>query len=223
MNALTVPRTGAALQYKALRFPSRVFEQQLVGRFLDQDSPLRLGVERSLASLDASAGRLLHDEGLARRGTAVARKADALEVASSLEEKAAQRKAEAEQTLQGQKQAAADKHEQATRDRTERTAEIAREEVADKRAAKDKAAAREKAAADAIDKSANAKLQQEQQRLEAQQDRIETRTKARTAAPKAQLDNAVDRSAEAAAERSDADRLAQLAAAERASRRSGTS
>jgi hypothetical protein len=116
MNVLTVPRTVVALQYKALRFPSKVVEQQLVGRFLEQDSPLRLGVERSLASLDASVGRFLQDDGLTRRGTAVVRKADALDVASSLEEKAAQRKAEAEQSLQDQKQAAAEQRAQAARD-----------------------------------------------------------------------------------------------------------
>lgn len=222
MNVLTVPRSIVAWQYKALRLPSKLVEQQLVGRFLEEDSALRLSVERSLASVDASVGRFLHDDVLARRGTAVARKVDALEVASSLEEKAALRKAEAAQTLQEQKQAAADKREQAARDKTQRTAEIAREEVADKRAAKEKAKAREKAAADAIRKSADAELLQEQRRLRAQQDRIETRVKARTAAPKAQLDKAVDRSAEAATERSDADRLGQLAAAERASRQSAT-
>jgi hypothetical protein len=220
MNVLTVPRTVVALQYKALRFPSKVVEQQLVGRFLAQDSALRLGVERSLASLDAGVGRFLQDEGLVRRGTAVARKADALELASSLEEKAAQRKDEAEQALQEQKQAVAVQRVQAARNKSERTAEIAHEEVAEKRVAKEKAKAREQAAADAINKSADAKLKHEQQRLEVQQDRIETRTQARTAAPKAQLDKAVDRSAKAAAERSDADRLAQLAAAERESRQS---
>lgn len=220
MNVMTVPRTAAALEYKALRLPSKLVETHVVGRLLAEDSALRLSIERFLASVDGSVGRFLQDEELARRGTAVNRKADALEAAASLEDKAAQRKAAAEQSLQEQKQAAAAKRSQADLEKGEKTARIARKEKADKRAAAAAADAREKAAAEAISSSAQAEQEAEQRRLEKQQDRITTQAKARTAPAEAQLDQAVDRAREASAERSDADRLSELAAGERASRRS---
>lgn len=218
MNVLTVPRSVVALQYKVLRLPFQLADTYVVGRLLPVDSDLRLRVERSLASLDAGVGRLLQDDGLARRGEAVLRRADALDAAASLDAQAAARRADAEQTLE-QQQAAADQREQAARERTEQTARIVMQEQADKRAAAEAADARRTAAEQAVQERASAELEAGQQRLQAQQEAISERTAARTAAPSASLDQAVARADDAAAERADAERLASLASAERTARR----
>ncbi len=96
MNALTLPRKAAALEYSLLRLPATFVETQVVSRFLQDDSALRLGFERALGSLDETAGRLLADESLSQRGTALRRRTEILTNAAQLEEQAAQRKAQAE-------------------------------------------------------------------------------------------------------------------------------
>ena len=90
---------------------------------------------------------------------------------------------------------------------------------AEKRAAADKAVALAKAKADAVERETQARLQAEESQLASRVQSIESRTEARTAAPRAQLGDAVKTAAVAAQERKDADRLAQLAKAEKASRK----
>ncbi|MCW2613782.1 MAG: putative translation initiation factor, family protein, partial [Frankiales bacterium] len=78
MNVLTVPKKAAALEYSLLRLPATLVESQVVVRFLQDDSALRLGFERALGSLDEKAGRLLGDQALTARGSALRRRSDAL-------------------------------------------------------------------------------------------------------------------------------------------------
>ena len=218
MNVLTAPRAAAALQYKALRLPYTVLETQVVTRFLDEESRVRLAFERALGNVDATIGKLLDNDELTRRGTALARRADVLENAVRLEEKAEQRKAEADAALREQKEQAAQQRRQAEQEKAERARQVKQQAAAEKRRVKEQAQAQEKAAAQAISKSAQAELDAERERLEQQEARIEQQKAARTAAPKAQLDKAVERQAVADDERAEAERLAQLAEAERESR-----
>ena len=56
MNVLTLPRSVAAIEYKALRLPATLLQSQVVGRFLDEESKLRLRFEKALGGLDEKAG-----------------------------------------------------------------------------------------------------------------------------------------------------------------------
>ena len=216
MNVLTVPRTVVALEYKALRLPAAAVG--LAVGTLDDESRVRLAFEKALGGVDATVGKLLKDEGLARRGTALSRRAEVLETAVRLEEKAEQRKAAADGELQEQKQAAAAQRREAAQRKADEARRVREQAAAEKRRVKAEADAQEKAAAQAVRSTATAKIEAERERLAETEQRIEERTAARTAAPKAQLEDAVERQQAADAERSAADRLASLAAAERESR-----
>lgn len=217
MNALTVPRTVAGLQYKVLRLPATVLQSQVVGR-LDTESPARLAFEKALGSLDTAIGKLLADDQLARRGTALSRRAQVLETAVALEDKADQRQAAAAAELERSKSAAAEQRSAAEQDKTAEVRRLRAQETAAKKAVAQKAAAQEKAAAKAVDAKAKAELAAERERLASQEAAIEQRTAERTAAPAAQLAGAVERQQEADAGRASADRLAELADAEKDSR-----
>jgi len=216
MNVLTVPRTVAALEYKALRLPATV-GASLVSR-LDEESRVRLAYEKALGNVDAAVGRLLADDDLTTRGRKLAARADVLETAAQLEEKARVRKAEADRQLREQKALAAEQRKAADQDKAQETRRLREQEKAAKKAVKSQADAQEKAATQAVRAKTEAQLKAERDRLEKTEARIEQRKEQRTAAPKAQLELAVDRKQEADAERAAADRLAELADAEKARR-----
>lgn len=218
MNVLTVPRTVAGLEYKALRLPATV-GASLVGR-LDEESRIRLAFEKALGSVDAAVGRFLADEELTRRGTALSRRAEILETAVVLEEKAELRKAQAAQELKEKKAAAGEQRRNADQEKAEETRRLREQEKAAKKAASVEAAAKERAAAEAIRAEAAANLEAERDRVAAAEAAIEKRVEERTAAPKAQLEQAVKRKSNADAERAAADRLSELAQAEKARRTS---
>ncbi len=216
MNVLTLPRTVVALEYKALRLPATVAAKAV--STLDEESRVRLAFERALGGVDATVGKLIGDQELTRRGTALARKAEVLETAVALEAKAQQRKEQAAQTLEQQRSAAAQQRRQAEQDKAAETRRLREKEKAGKQAVKEQADAQERAAAKAVETKAQAKLRAERERLAETEQRIEARTAARTAAPKAQLSEAVERKQDADSERAAADRLAQLADLEREKR-----
>ena len=216
MNVLTVPRTVAALEYKALRLPAAVVGKAVAT--LDEESRVRLAFERALGNVDATVGKLLANDELTRRGTALSRRAEVLETAVALEEKAEQRKAAAAQELREQKQAAAEQRSAAEQDKQAELRRLREQEKAAKKAVQEKADAQEKAAARAVQAKAQAGISAERQRLAETERRIEQTTAARTAPSKAQLEDAVERTQEADAERAAADRLASLADAEREAR-----
>ena len=218
MNVLTVPRTVAGLEYKVVRLPATV-GASLVSR-LDEESRVRLAFEKALGSVDAAVGRLLADEELTRRGTALSRRAEILETAVVLEEKAELRKEQAAQALKADKAAAGDKRRNAEQEKAQQTTALREQEKAAKKSAAVEAAAKERAAAEAIRAEAAAKLEAERDRVAAAEAAIEKRVEERTAAPKAQLEQAVERKAKADAERAAADRLSELASAEKARRTS---
>jgi hypothetical protein len=216
MNVLTVPRTVAALEYQLLRLPATVVGKAIAT--LEEESRVRLAFEKALGSVDATVGRLLANDDLTRRGTALSRRAEVLETAVRLEEKAELRKASAAEALQEQKSTAAAQRTAAEQDKQKELRRLREQEKAAKKAVQDKADAQEKAAAKAVQAKARAEITAERERLAETEQRIEQTTAARTAAPKAQLQDAVGRKQDADAERAAADRLAQLAGAEREKR-----
>lgn len=223
MNVLTLPKAAAALEYKALRLPVTLIESQLVVRFLAEDSALRLGFERALGTLDERAGVLLGNDALASRGHALRRRSDVLEKAVQLETKAQARQKHADATLRTVKADAEKAREQARDAQREGVQQALRQEQEDKRRAEQEAAARVQAENKRVADEARTKAQAVSAQLNAQEQRIDQATKVRTAAPKAQLQDAAAEKKAANAERAKAERLAKLAADERASRQTARS
>ena len=219
MNVLTLPKKAAALEYKALRLPSALLQQQVVVRFLAQDSALRLGFERAVGTLDEKVGALFDDSELASRGHALRRRSEVLEKAVELEAKAEQRHLQAEATLQAGTARAEQTREQAFTAQRAGAEEALREEAVEKRRVEQDAKARLRAEKQRVVTRARAKTQAVTAQLREQEQRIDSVASARTAAPKAQLGAAVAEKKAADAERLKAERLASLADQERQSRR----
>ncbi len=218
MNVLTIPRTAAALEYKVLRYPSQLIETKVVAVLLSEESSVRLAFERVLGSLDSTAGSLFADQGLKDRGRLLTRRAEIVETAAALEAKAQQRKVQADAQLRTETEKAAAKKAQAQQELERKAQQVRAEKSAAKAAAEQKAHARQRADQQATAAKAESVLKAERQRAEEQQARIETKEKAATAAAKAQLGKAVQDTEAAQKQRSDAERLAKLAEAEKASR-----
>lgn len=218
MNALTLPRTVLGAEYAVLRLPLTVLETKVVSRYLEEESSLRLTFERAIGSLDTTVGRLLADPALTRRGGALTKRTEILEKAVVLEEKAAERKEAADASLKQAKKAAERKRAVAQQRAQAEAKQIHDQQQSERRAAEEKAEAQARARVQSTEKQATARLDQEQKRLEQQVDAIDVRTTARTAKPKAELQEASALRSDATRERKTAARLGELADAEKASR-----
>jgi hypothetical protein len=217
VNVLTVPRTVAALEYKAVRYPAQLLETRLVAVRLADDNPFRLGFERLLGTLDGAAGKLFADEALAERGRFLTRRVEMLEKAIALEVKAAERQQAADAELRAKQEQIEQEKVQVQIEHEREAARLKTERDAEAKAVERKAAARERADADAIVESSQSIIAAERDRLDAEKARIEARVQTQTAAPKAQLKAAGKGAQAAEAKRADADRLAQLRETEKAS------
>ena len=216
MNVLTVPKKAAVLEYSLLRLPATVLQKQVVVRFLQDDSALRLGFERALGSLDEKAGRLLDDQALITRGSALRRRTEVLADAARLEESAAQRTADAD--LQQEQARVAAERTQAEKTRRDGLKKAAAAKTAANKRVAAATAAREKAETARVQAEAKAKVVAAKAKADAAAARIDAEEKAVTAAPKAQLATATREKAAADEQRAKADTLATLADAEKASR-----
>lgn len=210
MNVLTVPRTLAALEYKAARYPAQVLETRLIAACLSDDNPLRLGFEHLLGRLDGAAGKLFADQGLTVRGRVLTRRVEIISKAVALEAKAAERQQAADAELRARTQQIEQEKAQVQAEHESEAARLTAVRSAEAKAIERRAAARERADTDAIVETSQIIIAAERERLDAQKAKIAARVETQTAAPKAQL-KAAGRSAQAAAaRRADADRLAQL-------------
>ena len=206
------------LPYALVRFPLRVIEKQLVSR-LPQEAPPRLAYERGLGLLDGVAGQLLGDHRTAERGAALQDRADALSRAVTLEETAQRKRARADEQLehgrqQARKDRAAAQHEHKQAVTETRTAEQAR-----KRKVAQQAQRRAKAAKTRADEHAGTQAKAVDDAKRAKQARITAQEKAAAQPATAELKGAAAKQTEATEQRSDADRVQQLARAERKERR----
>ena len=234
VNVLTVPKRAAVLEYSLLRLPATVLQKQVVVRFLQDDSALRLGFERALGSLDEKAGRLLDDQALITRGSALRRRTDVLADAARLEESAAQRTADAD--LQQEQARVAAERTQAEKTRRDGLKKAAAAKTAANKRVAAASAAREKAEtariqAEAEAKADAAKVKADAAKTKADADaakvkadadaakvKADAEEKAVPAAPKAPLATAIEEKADADEQRAKADTPATLADAETAGR-----
>jgi hypothetical protein len=218
MDVLSVPKTIARLEYSALRLPLALVESQVLARFLEQESGIRLGFEKALGSLDVTVGRWIGDDRRASRGAALSRKAEVLTSAVQLEQEAASRKEQAAGDLRQAKDKAQRRRTQAEQRATADLRAVRTEQQSDTRAARQKAQATSRAKTQAVERDRTTKLDAEQRRLDAQVSTVAARTAARSAAPKAQLKDATTRSQSARQDKQAANRLGRLADAEKVSR-----
>lgn len=219
MNSMTVPKKAATLQYELVRLPATLVENQLVVRLLDDDSKFRLAYERALGSLDETAGRLLDNETLEKRGAALRRRSDVLATAVALEDKAAARKAEAEQTLQAKKKAVAQERQQANKTRQQGVQQAAQAERDEKERLGRETKAREQAEKQNVEQQAAERTEQAKHQAQADKARIAAEERADTAAPKAQFKEAGELAKTAQRRTTQAERLAKLADVEAQTRR----
>lgn len=219
MKVLKAPRFAAALEYKAVRAPAQLLHSKVVTRYLPEESGLRLGIESALGRLDKTAGKLFHDDALTQRGEALARRAAVLNTAVELEAKAGSRREQAAEQVEAAKREAADKRKQAAERQQAEARRVLQEKQAAQREAERIAEAQERAAVTAVERTVQAELQIQEDKIERAEARIDSSLNKRTAAPKAKLDSAAKTKAQATREKAEAERLSQLATAEREGRR----
>ncbi|MDP9183002.1 MAG: hypothetical protein M3P04_09545 [Actinomycetota bacterium] len=219
MSMLTIPRKVAAVEYTALRLPFTLLEHRVIGR-LDSESKVRLGFEKALGTVDVTVGRALADPSLRHRGAQLSRRADVLSKAVALEEKAEARRKAADAQLQSAQETADRKRDEAQRRAQLEAKQLLERREAEQRAAEQKAEAAADAKLAVIDEQVQASVDHVEEVLGGRVDAIAQRTQARTAKPKAQLKEAAALTGEAARERKSADRLGELASAEKAKRKS---
>jgi hypothetical protein len=214
MKVTTVPFAILRLQYRLIRLPLQLVEQRLMTR-LDDEAPARLLYERSLGVLDSTVGNVLGDPELQLRGTALAERSEALARAATLDARATAKREEAENELKSQRQKTIQDQKQA-RAAKEQEIEDARKDAEERKRA---AAADAKQRADAAKKQADDVAAQRKDSVAAAKRREEAKIRAAeesvAAAADSKLDDAKDKRAEAAGKRAQANRVEELADAEK--------
>ena len=211
MTILTaLPVAALRVQYTIARYPLQLIEAQL-GTWLPSQAPVRLIYERGFGLLDRTAGRVLGDGDLERRGTALIERSGALARAEKLDAQAARIESRAEDELATKRedtreqQHAALAEEQHARENSREQAQN-REDAARRQAQQEEKAAKERA-----DQVAARRVQAAKATRSSEQSRISD-AEDRTAAPaQAELADAADARKQAAAKRADADRVEELA------------
>ncbi len=206
------------LQYAVVRYPLQLIEQQLVSR-LPRQAPPRLAYERGLGLLDGVVGQLLGDRGTAKRGAALTERADALSRAVTLEETAQRKRARADEQLERGRQQARKDRAAAQHEHTQAVTETRAAEQARKRKVAQQAQRRARAAKARADEHAGTQAKAVDDAKRAKQARVTAQEKAAAAPATAELKDAAAKQTEAVEQRSDADRVQELAKAERQERR----
>lgn len=217
MNIADVPFAILRLQYRAARLPLQLLDERVVAR-LAPESPARLFYERSFGALDVTVGNLLDDPEVAKRGAALAERSDALRLAAELEAQAGAEVRTADQDFKGQREAAARQRENATATKKQ-TVEESREQAQQrKQAAAQKATERASAAKERAEKTAAQRTGAVENAKRVEEAQISAAEKAANKAAQAKLQDAQEKRAEAAGTRAEADRVEELADAEKAKR-----
>jgi len=164
------------------------------------------------------AGQLLGDRGT-KRGAALTERADALSRAVTLEETAQRKWARADEQLERGRQQARKDRAAAQHEHTQAVTETRAAEQARKRKVAQQAQRRAKAAKARADEHAGTLVKAVDDAKRAKQARVTAQEKAAAAPATAELKDAAAKQTEAAEQRSDADRVQELAKAERQERR----
>src|SRR6478736_1447459 len=219
MEITDVPFAVVRFQYQLARFPLQLIEEQVVAG-MSSEAPTRLFYERWLGGLDATAGKMLGDPDLEKRGAALIERSDALRRAAQLDATATQNQEWADDDLKAKRDKAIEDQKDArvVKEREVQEARTAAEErpgtaaaAAQKRTAAAKQQADELAAQRMT--SAEAAKRDEQATVTAAEQEA-------TAAGEAKLDDAQSRHSDAARKRATADQVEELADIEKQKRQS---
>ncbi|MCV7007268.1 IF2 family translation initiation factor [Mycobacterium gordonae] len=219
MTISEMPFALLRFQYQCARYPLQFVEDRFVTR-IRSEAPARLFYERALGVLDTTVGNVLRDPELVRRGTALVERTDALGRAAALDARATTRKEQADAKLD-------EAREQAVEDQKEARAATV-QQIDEARSAADER--KREATKSARQRSESAKKRVEsiaanrKQAAESARDRVADRTKAvekvASRAAESKLQDAGEKRTEAAIKRSQADRVEDLAEAEKQKRQS---
>jgi hypothetical protein len=219
MSLNELPLAVLRYQYQMARVPFQVIEDQFVAR-MNPEAPARLLYERSLGAVDATAGKMLGDPELEKRGAALARRGDALGRAAQLDVTATQKQRQADDQLKAKRDKAKQVPNQAraTKQRQVKQARsVAQERKQDATAAAQKRTAAAQQLSDdlapqRINADETAKRDGQTQMRAAEEDAI-------TAAA-SDLADAQPKRSDAASTREQADQIEALADAEKQNRKS---
>lgn len=217
MSLSSIPKAVLKLQYQVARFPLQMIDDRVVAR-MDNEAPARLFFERSLGMLDTAVGTALGDPVLRKRGVTLVDRSDALRRAARLDEAAAENAKQAEADLKATQQKAMQEKQEAFEETTRETERARKEAQQRKRAAVEDAEKRiveDKKRADDIAAQRKKNVESAKRREEAEIADAE-QTVAKVAGAK--LEDAQDKRVDAAVTRAQADRIEDLADAEKQKR-----
>ena len=204
MNITDIPFAALRLQYRIARAPLRLFEHSVLPR-IDSEAPARLLYERSVGTVDSAVGSILRDADVAKRGTALIERSEALGEAARLDELATQKREKADDELRREQEsvAAAPGEARATADGKVQATRAAAEQR--KRQATQTAAKRTAEAKQRIDEGAANKVEAVDTAKRAKQQTITAAEESAVAAAKSELDDAAEKRSEAVDKRAHAD------------------
>ena len=214
MNLSSAPLAVLRVPYMIVRLPLQLIEQQVLSR-LSEEAPARLVYERTLGALDGAVGSVLGDRGVAKRGAALTERSDALARAAELDEQATQKRAAADAELQGRQNKAREDQVAAQRDKQRKTEQARKEAEQRKRQAAQQATRRAAAAKKQADELAAKREHDAEAAKRAEQAKINAREQEVAAPATAELKDATAKKTAATEQRSDADRVENLAQAEK--------
>jgi hypothetical protein len=219
MRIMDAPLAVLRFQYRIVRFPLQLIEERVVAR-MGTEVPARLFYERSLGLLDVAVGNALGDSRLEKRGGALAERSDALRRAAQLDAAANQVRQQSSADLKAKSDKAIEEQQNA-RAAKEREVEEARTSAEErKRAAEEAAAQRTATAKKRADDVAAQRHNSAEAAKRTEQARIRANEQKAAAAAKSKLDDAQARRIEANTKRAQADRVEELADAEKQKRQS---
>ena len=217
MKIIDAPIAVLRLQYRIARFPLQLIEDRVVSR-MGSEAPARLFYERSLGLLDAAVGSALGDARLRMRGSALADRSDARGRAAKLDATAEQARQQSGADLKAKHDHAVEEQQEA-RAAKDRAVEAALNSAEEKKREADEAAA--KRTAEAKQQAADIAAQRTNSVEKAKRDeqaRIQAEEREAAAAAKSKLDDAQAAREKADIKREQADRVEDLADAEKRKR-----
>lgn len=217
MSLTAIPKAVLKFQYQVARVPLQLIDDRFVAR-MDDEAPARLFYERSLGMLDTAVGTALGDHELQKRGATLVERSDALRRAAELDAAANENVKQAGRELKVTREKAL-QDKQKTFEETEAEARQARTDAQQrKRAAVENAEKKiveDKKKADEIAEQRKKNVESAKRREEEQIDAAE-RSAAKVASVK--MVDAQDKRVDAATTRAQADKIDDLADAEKEKR-----
>jgi hypothetical protein len=218
MSISDLPFAVLRFQYKLARLPLQLVENQVLNR-APAEAPARLFYERALGVLDSTVGNAIRDPALVERGAALMKRSETLGRAAKLDAQAETRKEQADAKLKQARDEAIGDQRDARAATEQQVAEARntaeeRKQEATRSAQQRSAAAKERA--DAVAGRRKEAVQSVQRKAE---EKAKADEKSAAKAADAKLEDAEDKRGTARSKRVEANRLEDLATAEKESRR----